>query len=285
VTHDDRHDRERRAWDAVATGWERHRDDLVQQSRSVSEWMVEHLDARAGDIVLELAAGNGETGFLAAQVVGATGRLVITDLSPAMLATARNAAAARALGNVEFRVVDLGDIPLEDRSVDGILCRWGYQQASDPRKAFREAHRVLRPRRRICLSVWADYARNPLQAAIPAALADLDPPTTPKPASYTPPVPSLETAEEVGLLLCEADFTDVLVEEVELHWHFSGDDDLWAFVSDLFGSAAMRIAALDAADRATARENLLASLAVYQLADGYVLPSLCLNAMATRPGP
>ena len=283
MTHDDWREQKRRVWDSVAAGWDRHRDDLAEQSRAISEWMIEQMDPRAGDVILELAAGNGETGFLAAKLVGDTGRLVATDLSPAMLATARAGAAAHGLRNVEFRVADLQDIPLDDGSVDGILCRWGYQQVPDPRRAFREAYRVLRPRRRLCLSVWADDERNPLEAAIPEAFAGLDPPAAPPSATYAPPVPALETAEEVGMLLCEADFVDVLVQEVDLHWRFSGDDDLWAFVSDLFGGAAMRIAALDTTDRATVRENLVTSLASYRLDDGYDLPALCLNATATHP--
>ncbi len=270
-------------WDSVAEAWERHRDDLADQSRPIGEWMVEHLHARTGDVVLELAAGNGETGFLAAPLVGDTGRLLATDLSPAMLDTARTGAKARGLRNVEFRVVDLQEIPLEDRSVDGILCRWGYQQVPDPRRAFREAHRVLRPRRRLCLSVWADDARNPLEAAIPVALAEFDPPPAPQRPAYSPPVPTLETAEEVGSLLCEADFTDVLVQEFELRWRFCGEDELWAFVSDLFGGASVRIAALDADDRAKVRENLVARLAEYRTDGGYDLPALCLNATAACP--
>jgi len=283
VTHDDWREERRRVWDAVAPGWERHRDDIFEQSHTISEWMIEQMAPRAGDVVLELAAGNGETGFLAAKLVAASGRLVVTDLSPAMLATARNAATARGLRNVEFRVADLQDIPLEDGSVDGILCRWGYQQVPDPRRAFREAHRVLRPHRRLCLSVWADDARNPLEAAVPAALAGVDPPYEPQSATYAPPVPALDTAEEVGLLLCEADFEDVLVQEVDFLWRFSGDDALWAFVADLFGGAAMRIASLDPTGREMVRERLVESLAAYRGDSGYDLPALCLNATATRP--
>ncbi len=287
MAHDDRLEQKRQTWDALAPAWERHRDELAITSRSVSEWLVEHLDARPGDVVLEVAAGNGETGFLVAPLVGDSGRLIATDLSPAMLQTARSAAAAMDLRNVEFRVADFQEIPLEDRSVDGVLCRWGYQQAPDPRRALREAHRVLRPRRRLCLSVWADDSRNPLDAAINTALADFDAPAaaaTPRPTPYSAPTPTLESAEEVGMMLCEAEFVDVLVQEHDLRWRFADEATLWEFVSDIFGGAAVRIAALEPADRATARANLAAALADHLTDDGrYEVPALCLNATATRP--
>ncbi|MCZ7536595.1 MAG: methyltransferase domain-containing protein [Acidimicrobiia bacterium] len=284
MAQDDWREQKRRVWDALAPAWERHRVDFAERTRPVSEWLVEHLDARPGDVILELAAGTGETGFLVAPVLGHAGRLISTDLSPAMLQAARNSAAGRGVRNVEFRVADLLEIPLEDASVDGVLCRWGYQQVPDPGRALREAHRVLRRRRRICISVWADGSRNPLDAALTAALAEMDAPATRRPAPYSAPVPALETAEEVGMMLCEADLVDVLVQEHDLRWRFADGADLWAFVSDLFGGAAMRIAALEPADRATVHESLVAALAGFRTEHGgYDVPALCLNATAACP--
>ena len=272
----------RRVWDAVAGGWESHRADLAERTGSISEWMVEHLGARTGDVVLDLATGNGETGFLAAPIVGPSGRVIATDLSPTMLATAERGAEALGLRNVELRVADMEDLPFGDRSVDGVLCRWGYQQVPDARRAFREAFRVLRPRRRLCLSVWADDERNPLEAAVPAALAPFDAPVAAVAARASAGT-ALDAAEDLGRLLCEADFTDVLVEEVPIRWRFAGGDGLWNFVTALFGGAAVRIASMDEAERAAVRENLAGLLAPYLAADGYDIPGLCLNAVATRP--
>ena len=50
----------------VAAGWERGRTLLWEATRPVSEWLVARLDPQPGETILELAAGTGETGFLAA---------------------------------------------------------------------------------------------------------------------------------------------------------------------------------------------------------------------------
>ena len=54
------------AWRAVAAGWERHRELAWASTRPVSERLVELLDPQPGETILDLAAGPGDTGFLAA---------------------------------------------------------------------------------------------------------------------------------------------------------------------------------------------------------------------------
>ena len=70
---DDIRERSRRVWDAMAAGWETRRDDLWQFSSPASEWLVERVDPRPGQTILDLAAGVGDTGLLAARRLGGTG--------------------------------------------------------------------------------------------------------------------------------------------------------------------------------------------------------------------
>ena len=66
-------------WQRMAAGWDRDRQWIWEGSRGVGEWMVEALDPQPGQTILELAAGTGETGFLAAARVGDDGKLISTD--------------------------------------------------------------------------------------------------------------------------------------------------------------------------------------------------------------
>src|SRR2546421_7300653 len=109
----------------VAPAWERHRQLLFEGQRPVSEWLVDQVDPHPGQTILELTAGPGETGFLAAERVGPSGRLISTDISESMVAAARRGAAARGLTNVECRAIDAQNIDLPDASVDGVLSRFG----------------------------------------------------------------------------------------------------------------------------------------------------------------
>src|SRR5262245_47388949 len=92
-TLDDIRERSRRVWDSMATGWETRREDLWQISRPVSEWLVERVDLRPGQTILDLAAGVGDTGLLAARLLAGTGRVIVTDFAPGMVAAARRRAA------------------------------------------------------------------------------------------------------------------------------------------------------------------------------------------------
>jgi hypothetical protein len=70
--------------DALTGAWEQHRERLFESFRTVSEWLVDEIDPQPGEI-LEVTAGPGETGFIAAERVGADGRLIPTDAAPAWL--------------------------------------------------------------------------------------------------------------------------------------------------------------------------------------------------------
>ena len=138
----------RRSWDAVAGGWEQHRTRIFDGFRHVSDWLVARTDPQSGDTVLDLAAGPGETGFLAAERVGEGGRVLSTDLAPRMVEAARRGAAARQLDNVECRVLDAQAMELPDDSVDAAICRLGFMLMPDPGRALREVRRASVPEAR-----------------------------------------------------------------------------------------------------------------------------------------
>ena len=129
--------------------------------------MVDALDPQPGETLLELAAGVGDTGFAAASRLGAEGRLITTDFSQAMVDAARRRAEELGVSNAEFRTLDAERMDLDDGSIDGVLCRWGYMLMADPGAALAETRRVLGDGGRVALSVWGDPEQNPW-ASIPA---------------------------------------------------------------------------------------------------------------------
>ena len=162
--------RSKATWDAVATGWYTQRKEIWENSRPVSEWMIRRLDPQPGDTVLELAAGLGDTGLRAAHLVGGSGRVIITDFAPEMIAVARRRAEEMGVQNAEFRTLDAERMDLETTSADGVLCRWAYMLMIDPAAAFAETRRVLRPGGRLAFSVWAARERNPALSLAGAVL-------------------------------------------------------------------------------------------------------------------
>src|SRR2546428_13483010 len=71
-------------WEAMATGWERTREEREKIAAPVTEWLVRALAPKPGDTGLELAAGQGDGGFGVAPGLGESGRLDSRDFRPAM---------------------------------------------------------------------------------------------------------------------------------------------------------------------------------------------------------
>jgi SAM-dependent methyltransferase len=139
----------------------------------LSATMVDALALAPGQRVLELAAGPGDTGFMAAELIAPGGTLICSDGAEAMLEVARERAASQGISNVEFRQLELEWIDLPTADVDAVLCRWGIMLAVDSEAAAQEIRRVTRPGGRAALAVWDEPARNPWTTVAADALTEL----------------------------------------------------------------------------------------------------------------
>ncbi len=152
----------RRMWEAAAPGWAAVRTSFQRDALPVSRWLVDAIHPQPGHAVLELAAGTGETGLLAAELLRPGGKLISTDGAEAMVEVARARAEELGLADVvEAKVMEAEWIDLSAASVDAGLCRWGYMLLADPETALRETRRVLKPGGRLALAVWDRAEDNP----------------------------------------------------------------------------------------------------------------------------
>ena len=265
-------------WQAMAAGWDRDRRWMWEASRAVSEEMLKALGPERGQTVLELAAGTGETGFAAARAIGPNGRLICTDFAPEMVAAARRESERLGLANVEHREIDAERMDLDDDSVDGVLCRWGYMLMSDPAMALAETRRVLRDGGRLSLSVWGAAERNPW-ASLPAkALMEHTGalPANPK----DPGIFAMADPERVRSLVQDAGFAEPRLDEVEVRWRFEDFDAYWRYVTELAGGIAMVLQAMPETDREAVRKLVERATGDYHVDGGVELPGVALNASA-----
>jgi SAM-dependent methyltransferase len=218
-------------WEEAAAGWVRSQESIRDFGAPVSHWMIDAVAPQPGQRVLELAAGLGETGLLAAELVAPVGGAIISDQAEAMLVGARARAAELGLSNIEFQVINAEWIDLPVASVDVVLCRWGYMLMADPAAAVRDARRVLRSGGRIALAVWDNIEHNPWAALPGLELRERGLSSPPAPGSPGPF--ALGRAEGVYELLEQAGFAEVNVESLQLHRRHASFEEFWETTLDL----------------------------------------------------
>lgn len=265
--------------EAIAPSWERRREDIERIAAPVREWTLRELQPAAGQTILELAAGTGDTGFAVAETLGERGRLISSDFSPAMLEAARRRGEQLGVGNVEYRVIDAERMELEDDSVDGVLCRFGYMLMADPATALTETRRVLRPGGRLTFSVWGPPERNPFFTAAVMSLVGaghMDPPDPQGPGLF-----SMASAERTTGLLRAAGFTDVRTEELPVAFEVPDAREYVQVVSDTAGALALLLRGLSEDQRRQVERDAATAFEGFAVDGGYRIPGLVLCAVAS----
>ncbi len=268
------------AWEEAAAGWTRSQDAIREFGAPVSHWMLDAVAPQSGQRVLELAAGLGETGLLAAELVAPVGGAIISDQAEGMLAGARKRAAQLGLANVEFQVINAEWIDLPVASVDVVLCRWGYMLMADPAAALGETRRVLRSGGRVAFAVWDALERNPW-AQLPG-LELRERRLTEPPQPDTPGPFALGDADAVRELIEQAGFVEATVEPLELHRRHPSFDDFWETTLDLSRATHDAVLSQPEPEIEQIKAGVQARLEPFEAADGALdIPARTLVASAS----
>ena len=268
-------------WAAVAPSWADYADDVDRRGESMTTRILELAEVRSGQHVLELASGPGGAGLVAAGVVGAEGRVVISDVVAEMVAAAADRALQRGLHNVDTAVLDLEAIDQPDDTFDAVLCREGLMFAVDPTAALSEIRRVLRPGGRLAFSVWSHQDANPWLGVVIDAVAAATGMVVPPPGMPGPF--ALSDATALGALVEEAGFERVSIEELSVPLRTPSFESWWTRTAAVAGPVARIIAGLDASKRSEMEEHLRAETKRYTTDDGLVLPGVALIGCGRRP--
>ncbi len=193
-------------WNAAAGAtWAELQAPLDRQLAPLGHSAMADLAPRAGERILDIGCGAGETSLELAAIVTPGGQVTGADISRTLLEVARRRAAD--LAGVSFIEADAQTWPFEAGAFDAVFSRFGVMFFADPVAAFRNLLRALKPGGRLAFVCWRPPAENPIMALPMAVAAPFLPPAAP-PVPGAPGPFAFADAERVRDILTEAGFTD-----------------------------------------------------------------------------
>ena len=166
-------------------------------------------ELKPGEVVVDLGAGAGFDCFLAARAVGPAGRVIGVDMTPEMVAKARENARRSGYENVDFRLGEIEHLPVPDQTADVIISNCVVNLSPDKPAVYAEAYRVLRPGGRLAMS---DVV----------ATAELPPEWRDDMRLLSACVSGASTVAEVEGMLRAAGFVDISVQPKDQSREFIG---------------------------------------------------------------
>ena len=239
---------QRQSWDNVARGWQKRWKTFEKDAQKVNERLVELAEIKQGDRVIDIATGIGEPAITAAKKVGVEGYVLATDISPQMLAIAKERTLSLGLQNiVEFKEVDAEKIldlqqqqqqqqqqPLSPFAA--VLCRWGLMFFPNLASTLTNIYKLLSSGGRIAAAVWSEPAKVPkLYTAIDIVTQKLGISLTTAYAHYTEILSpfSLANINIVNNALVEAGFKDIHTEYLNITFEFLSAEEYTDFAKQI----------------------------------------------------
>ncbi|GAJ95269.1 methyltransferase domain-containing protein [Agrobacterium rhizogenes] len=210
---------------------------------------IETLDLGAGDIILDIGCGAGQTLLQLAERVGAEGRVIGVDVAPLLLEIASRR--TEPLSQVRLIQADAQSLDLSSESTDAVFSRFGVMSFDDPVAAFANFRRILRPSGTLAFTCWRSLEDNELDH-LPLSAAGLQSSVDESSFSFADP-------EYIRGILEAAGFEEIVIQSHDEKVS-SGDLDAMSWVLLKVGSLG-KIVRENPALRATAEPLLRKTLA------------------------
>lgn len=247
-------------WATRATQWDAWADHLAPLAERFNAALIEAIDLRPGQTVIDLASGAGEPALTLAKHVGASGSVTATDLVPEMLAGARRRVKSAGLSNVSFEICGMDDLPFKDSTFDAATCRFGLMFITDPVAALAAIRRVLKAGGRAACMVWGPQSANTLfqvlQSVVPPVLGE-------ESDGAESPMFAFAARDSLKRAFAEAGFREAGEIELEFAPKIDTNEPFWQpFVEMSFGHTLTTISAdtrgeIDEAVRTAFQESVV----------------------------
>lgn len=260
----------REQWQGAAEAWFRWSPTLHEWLGGATETMLDMAGVSAGQQVLDVAAGAGEQSIRAARRVGASGRVLATDVAPNILAFAARMAAQTGLSNIATQVMDGENLDLPDASFDAVISRVGLIYFPDQQRALKEMLRVLKPGGRVAAIVYSTPGKNTffsLPVGIIRRRANLPPPLPGQPGPF-----SLGMEGVIEKAFEQAGFTNIRSVLVDAPLRMASAADCVRFERESFGALHQMLSSLSDADKQSVWEEIEGELGQFESEAGFAGP-------------
>jgi ubiquinone/menaquinone biosynthesis C-methylase UbiE len=202
--------------------WVRMQDRTDALIDPLGRIAIERLGVVAGERILDVGCGCGQTLLQLADLTGPSGQVLGVDISPPMLERARERAAGRP--TIALALGDAQAYAFAPGTFDAVYSRFGVMFFDDPRAAFRNLRAAARPGGRLSFVCWQDLAKNPWAARPLEAVMRLLPESAmPDMLREGRPGPFfMSDPARVRAILGDAGWKDVSLEPVEMPLHLGG---------------------------------------------------------------
>lgn len=257
-----------KAWDDSVAGWKKWDKNVLENLQPIGERLLELVEIKTTDVVLDVATGTGQPGLTAAQKAA---KVAGVDVSAEMVKAANEKARALGVNNYEAVVADALSLPFPDNSFDAVVCRHGVMFFPDPLLGLKEMARVLKRGGRMAVSVWGPPERNPRVALAMKVLREMGLVGAPK--SGEPGLFALSEKGKLLKLLDEAGFSHgTAEEEISGESAFQSAEEYWGFISEVPAPVVKALGAADEAAREAVREKVTAEALKWERDGKIVFP-------------
>lgn len=188
-------------WNAGAgETWAAMQERLDRQLEPLGLKAMEALGPKVGERILDIGCGAGQSTLALAQAVGPSGLAQGLDISRPLLAVAEARARAAGLSQARFVEADAQTYDFEPQSFDGVFSRFGVMFFADPRAAFQNIRKAIKPGGRLAFVCWRTPAENVFMSLPAQAVAYLLPPSPPPVPNAPGPFAFADSARLKGIL-------------------------------------------------------------------------------------
>lgn len=177
-----------------------------------------------GEAVLDIGCGCGDTSIRLAQATGSRGRVLGADISEAVLARARERAAAGTQTTLSFENADAQTYDFETAAFDLVFSRFGVMFFDDPTAAFGNIRRALKPGGRLAFICWQAAQEN-LWMSKPLEIIGRHIPLPEPPGPEAPGPTAFRDRDRVARILSGAGYADIAIEACDTAMTLGRDPD------------------------------------------------------------